>query len=124
MALDRFVYWRDRRPTYDEVVRVVRNTLGYAGTIEEKNGKKGLPWLCVTLPGKPTNALEGIAPNLPLSEEMLPEERWFEVFVHDDCVDVLTRMQDEYTNAIAKSVAETLKRYWEGSDEPTKTRSA
>lgn len=126
MALDRFVYWRDERPTFDEVVRVIRNTLGYAGVIEEKSGKKGAVWLVVTLVGKPTNALEGIAPNLPPSSEMLPAERWFEVFFHDDrAVDVLTRQQDEFTNAVAKSVADTLRRYWAGSDEPpADTRSA
>lgn len=123
MAYDRFVYWGERRPTYDEVVRVVRNVLGYAGTIEEKAGKKGLPWLVATLPGKPTLALDGIAKMATQCE--MPKERWFEVFVHADSVDVLTRQQDEFTNAVADAVAETLKRYWAGSDEsPTKTRSA
>jgi hypothetical protein len=121
VALDRFVYWRDERPTFDEVVRVVRNTLGYAGSIDlrddEVQSAEELQWITVSLPGKPTHALEGIAPNV--SSESLSTERWFEVVVHGDrCVDVLTRMQDQFTNAVAKSVAETLRRYWDGSDEP------
>ena len=117
MALDRFVYWCDQRPTFDEVVRVVRNTLGYVGSVDLNDYEGDLRNFIVSLPGKPTHALEGIAPDLP--PDSLRDERWFEVVVHGDrCVDVLTRMQDEFTNAIAKSVAATLKRYWAGSDEP------
>lgn len=123
MASDRFVYWTDRRPTVEEVERVLRNTVGYAGCVDRKGGERApageMPWFVVTLAGKPTLALDGIADVAAQVRGDMPTERWFEVVVHGDkCVDVLTRMQDEFTNAIARSVAETLKRYWGGADEP------
>lgn len=107
MALDRFVYFKkDRRPTEKEAELVVRNYFGGCGTVEWSDDR----WI-VSLPGTPTWVFEGIEPGTARERNA---ERWIEVYLGDDNVDVITRRQDEFTNALASGLAEVFARYWEG----------
>jgi hypothetical protein len=58
-------------------------------------------------------------PQARASHELAREarERWFEVWVGQDCIDVITRMMDEVTNNIAQGFAKLCARWWEGEIE-------
>jgi len=108
MALDRFVnFKKDRRPTKKQVELVVRNFFGECGTVEWNEDR----WT-VSLPGKPTWVFEGIEDDM--MSRMRNTERWIEVYWGRSNVDVITRLQDEFTNALALGLAEVFARYWEG----------
>lgn len=108
MALDRFVHFEmGRKPTKKQVELVVRNYFGGCGTVEWSQDR----WI-VSLPGKPTWAFEGI--EVDVMPQSRNDERWIEVYVGDDNVDVITRRQDEFTNALAAGLAGAFARYWDG----------
>lgn len=43
-----------------------------------------------------------------------PVERWFEVYLGPDNIDIITRFQDEVTSNIAMGFAQFAARFWEG----------
>lgn len=43
-----------------------------------------------------------------------PEERFIEIYVDDDHLDVITRMQDDYTCAVADGFYKHIARRWQG----------
>jgi hypothetical protein len=47
-------------------------------------------------------------------EEEATRERWIEVFLHRDSIDVMTRTHDEATNALARGFQRLLARFWKG----------
>ena len=47
-----------------------------------------------------------------------PRPRWIEVWFGDDCIDVMTRMADDFTMAIAKGIAAKIARFWDGTYTP------
>lgn len=110
MSLDRFVYWKDKRPKATDVGKVLRNFIGESGKVTWTGGR----WFC-TFPGKPTHPLKDV-PGFP-QEKLIPprdDERWFEVYCADDNIDIITRMQDEFTNAVALGFQDLCARIWEG----------
>lgn len=40
--------------------------------------------------------------------------RWIEVWLGEDCIDVMTRNQDELTNDLAAGLARLIARFWRG----------
>lgn len=107
MALDRFVHFKDRKPTEKQVELVVRNYFGDCGTVEWSHDR----WI-ISLPGTPTWTFEGIEKDSRASTRN--DERWIEVHHGDDSVDVVTRHQDDLTNALAAGLANAFARYWNG----------
>lgn len=70
----------------------------------------------VLLPGTCCNPITRLMPratNIKAQKED-PLERWFEVWLGYDHIDVITRFQDEVTNNIATGFAEFCARFWEG----------
>ncbi len=114
MALDRFVYWtKNKAPTSDAIGKVLEDYIGDGGKVHWKAGR----WF-VDLPGTCSAALRRVADVVPMFAA--DGERWFEVWPDPsgECVDVMTRMHDEYTNALAKGFVDVIKRFWNGKDEP------
>lgn len=105
MALDRFIYWQDTKPSRDEVTTALSRFMGKLGTTEEKDDR-----IYVLIPGEPDH---------PFTDRYRDEERinprggrWIEVVFGEDCIDVLTRDQDPLTNAIAESFATSCAKWW------------
>lgn len=99
MAYDRFVYWQTTKPSRDEIVQALRDFLGELGKVEVTDR------VYVDLPGKPSNAFNASCRD---------DQRWFEVYITDESIDVITRQQDRITNAIATEFAELCAQYWQG----------
>ncbi len=126
MGQDRFIAWGKKRPTKQEIAKVAKNLLGGIGKVENKKG----PWLSILLPGENTHPLKGIKGtpgfiNVRPDNKTTPRERWIEVFHPDPepkdkkpLTSVITRMQDEFTGAIADQLQEVLARWWEGKLDP------
>lgn len=68
-------------------------------------------WFTVSLPGKPSNPFQRLVEK-PRPENQ--DERWIEVWVSSDSVEIMTRLQDTITNIIASGLASTIARFWEG----------
>lgn len=107
MSLDRFVRFDEKYPTQEGLRRVLENFLGGTGTVEWQRDR-----FFVELPGNPTLALEGFPDTISCS--FRPEGRWIEVWYKDRTLDVITREADDFTNALASSLAEICARYWRG----------
>ena len=107
MALDRFVYWTTQRPTAEEIGILLEDYLTDAGKVEIQDGR-----YFATLVGRASNPFKRIA------GAHSPEayERFFEVYVGIDCIDVITRQQDEFTNNVAKGFQELCLRFYDAKD--------
>ena len=123
MACDRFVRWPEgsRRPTAEEVRLVVEDYLGgYAERVDD-DGRSPVgaieAFFVAWTSGRqshPLRRIVGASPSALIEPEAGFEARCIEVWVHDDCVDVLTRHQDAATNALARGLAAVLAGYWAG----------
>jgi len=115
MALDRFVYWKeDKIPTRDQIQLALEDYVRDLAT-EVKWDKDRF---FVTLPGTcshPLARLSDWSGVRAMAEEK--RERWFEVYVAKDSIDVMTRQMDEVTNNIAEGFAKLCARWWEGKFE-------
>lgn len=106
MAYDRFVYWNKTKalvPTREDVGAVLAAYLGAGGTVEWVEGQ-GRFYANLAGPGSD--------PRQP--KDLLRGTRWFEVFIHEDSVDVITRQADSFTNAVADGFANVCMRQWDG----------
>lgn len=66
------------------------------------------------LMGEPSHFARRL-PYLPQkSGDYFAEVRGFEVYISDDSVDVITRMADDATNALADELARIIARTWNG----------
>lgn len=107
MARDVFVYWnKHQQPTRKVFEQVLNNYLGGIGEITLEGDR----WTC-TLPGTPTDPREG-TPNERVSILDKSQPRWFEVYWHDDCIDVITHFQDCFTNAVADGFSNFCIHHW------------
>lgn len=107
MACDRFVHWRDekKRPHREEIEAALTGYIGGAGRAYWKDDR-----YFVDLLGAPSN---------PFPHRTCPHDtRWFEVYLHEDAIDVITREADEFTNNVAKGFAALCARYWQGDADP------
>jgi hypothetical protein len=113
MACDRFVYWNEKKPTQEQVQLVLEDYVRDLATeVKWDQGR-----FYVVLPGMGSNPLARVS-DWPLMADMAKEqretERWIEVWLGDDCLDVITRHADEITNNIASGFAKLCARYWKG----------
>lgn len=108
MALDRFVHFKERCPTSEEVERIVTNYVGEAGLVSWSTDR----WV-VDIPGTPTSPFDGI--HGALSWPMMHDKRWFEVYFQPgQPMDIITRAQDEFTTAVADQLARAFARFYKG----------
>ncbi len=124
MALDRFVYWKDERPTDEQLKMIVEDFFGGAGTLGDNYMKAdGRPWWIVSLPGAPSHPLRrafGLGKDMPTVTEENDErdpvgkERWIEVYVAANYIDVMTRQMDHYTHCLAEGLANILCKAFKG----------
>ena len=120
MARDTFVYWKNEKPTKDEVQTILEDYL--AGMVTSLTWRGGRFY--VILPGAPSWPFQRVGPATPaqrgawleLAREMdgAPRSRCFEVYLDAEYVDVITRHDDEVTNAIASTFARLCARAWNG----------
>ena len=133
MALDRFVNFKDKKPTVRQLKILLEDYLNGAGEIDYS--KVNQKTLYVVLPGKPSFPFRRMEPKLKAHQTLFDEvkERWFEVcFVSlnqshqikkdkdsgekykiGPNIDVITRLADEYTNIVAAGFAELVARYYQ-----------
>lgn len=109
MAADRFVYWKERKPSREEVELVLTNFLGGIGKVEWKTGR-----FFMDIPGKSKDAMNGIEFVESVPEEVMRPNRWIEIYLTDDYIDIITRSQDHFTNSLADGLANLFATYWDG----------
>lgn len=104
MAQDRIAYRTDLWPEipYSLFMYAAHRYLGGAGDVRLTND---LDRVIVTLAGKPSWVVSEAAHDDHA-------KRWFEIYADDNHIDVITRRQDDYTNAIADGFFETIVRCW------------
>lgn len=90
MPTDRFVKWTEEAPTPERVGELLLDYLGGVGETAFGIDR----WIC-SLPGTPGQSF------VARPEGYYDRERWFEVFCHTDQIDVITRMADPFTCAVA-----------------------
>lgn len=114
MSLDRIVYWREQPPAQRAVVMLLRDYMGGAGRVR---WHAGTGRYFIDLPGhcsSPTWRVGHVGRSFEPGAK-----RWIEVFLHNDCVDVITRVADDFTNGIAERLADVLARAFDGKAEPS-----
>lgn len=123
MGLDRYVIFKEEKPTLDQLKLILEDYLGGLGTIDYKEGC----WF-VNFPGKPSFPFKRSHPDHGWAGAGLHDERWFEVYVASleqepgedsfgPCVDIITRFQDEIINNIAAGFATLLKRFYKATSD-------
>lgn len=120
MAVDRIITFSGPGPTRDDILAVLADFLGGAGSVEATGPDT---WV-VRLPGVKTYALKsrpGVGEYLNnLADPKLGADmtgRGFEVFKNPKTGRLLvtTRLADDFTTALADGVAEVFARYWKGA---------
>lgn len=117
MARDIFVRWGDEVPTREDLQACLEDYVAGLAMVEASGdrflvhfpGAYSFPFARV---GPATEGAREHARSLAVESDGSPRSRWFEVCLHDDCIDVVTRTQDEVTNNIAKGFAELCARGW------------
>ena len=113
MSVDRFVYFKERKPTKIELSSVLQDYLSDVYSKFTDDGSR----MIVKLPGAPSFPFKRVVKN-PVPEAHT--ERWFEVYYAsldgriDCCIDVITRQTDEFTDVVATGFATLVARYWRG----------
>lgn len=116
MACDRFVYWKTKdKPSREQIQLVLEDYVrDLAKSVEwDEKGSRffvALPGMCSNPAARVTESdtIRGMA-----AEDRM-NERWFEVYVGDDNIDVITRHGDWITNAIATEFARICAQFWNG----------
>lgn len=123
MARDIFVYWRGKAPSQEIVKQVLLDyTKGLAVSVEPSAGE---PRLYVKLPGQPswpfqtvgpaTDAQRAAWPELAREADGAPRPRFFEVYMDEAALDVITRSADPITDAIARDFAQRMATAFDGT---------
>ena len=115
MAYDRLVYWGKKkkdRPTFDEIGEALRRYINIPDMVTED---KEHSTFFAKLPGAAKNVFSWGSEEVESQMYQPPrDQRWFEVYVNKDYVDVLTRLQDEFTSNVADGFAKAIARRWSG----------
>lgn len=113
MSCDRFVYWTEDRPTPDQLFAITRDFFGDTATVTRK--ANGTIYAKMGARSEPLAAVsEYVAKGVELEKAfpVRPQTRCIELFPHDNSVDVITRLADEFTDALADGLARLLARYY------------
>lgn len=110
MSIDWSIEWNEKSPGEGELLALVQAYVSGAGDVYEKR----CGWIMVILPGKPSRALP---PSLDWMRQHIPvldRERMVEVWQDNKMggVEVMVRMTDEFTMAVAAGLAEVIARVW------------
>lgn len=117
MALDRFVYWRGKVPSKDELQTLLEDFMGGAGVVSWDGDR-----FFVNVAGKKSYPLKrqpgiGDRKQSMLDDETARPQRWIEVYVAKDNIDIMTRQQDELTNCLAEGIQQLCLRYFRAETE-------
>ena len=96
MAQDRFIYFSDV-PKREYLERSLRDYFQTSAKVAWKSDR-----FFITFDSR--------SEGTPIHRD----ERWIEVWIGSDCVDVMTREQDEFVNAIAGGLAKRIARQFSG----------
>lgn len=123
MACDRFIDWKknEKRPSREEIEVVIQDYFGPVATEVRWKDER----FYITLLGKQSHPFEHVDPDHPVARTTLhyrklaeegkaSAERWIEVWMGPDSMDVITRMADPFTNACAKDLAWHIAGQWNG----------
>lgn len=113
MALDRFVYWESERPTQEEVGQVCEDYVKGLGAVEWNDPQSRFYIHLTGAYSCPQDRAKGGRFARPAPEPGF-EGRYIEVWIGEDCLDIMTRHQDDVTNAIAEGLAKFFARFWKG----------
>lgn len=113
MATDRFVYWQDGlnvRPSDNEIEDALCRYINSSGRVEKPDDR-----FVVTLIGGAQNPFARAVD----AERFAPpfDGRVFEVYIDYEYTNVITRQQDEFTQAVAEGFAATIAWKWNGRRE-------
>jgi hypothetical protein len=118
MSLDRIIHWVQRKP--QDPSEIANFLTRYMGAAEAKfEFSPGEDINCVwtvSLPGVGTDPFSHL--RRAGDEGPFQKDRWFEVHLSDDNMDVLTRTQDPFVNAIAEGFADLVCRWYGGKRDP------
>jgi hypothetical protein len=117
MANDTFIYFeKGRKPSKKDIQKTLEDYMeGIATEIRWEKDR-----FFVRLPGTCRHPLQRV---LPLDMAHVwrqfaedPRERWIEVWINKKTgtIDVMTRMSDRITNAIAQGYAQVIAKWWSG----------
>ena len=120
MARDVFVHWKSEAPSTQDVQAALEDyTAGLGAQITWAQDR-----FMVTLPGVPSYPFQRVGPATEAQrkawvlsareDDGSPRRRWFEVWLDDESMDVITRDMDEITNAVAREFAVICARGWRG----------
>ncbi len=115
MACDRFINFdKGKVPSKEDVGKALEDYLGALMVSNEWGGNRWTATLIGTKswPFRRLEPEEVICAKVAAKEA--DEERWIEVYIAKDNIDVITRRQDEVTMRIADGFAKLVARYWQG----------
>lgn len=116
MATDRTVRWKASPPSLEDLDQTLRCYVDAAAK-EVRWDSDGHRFYAV-LKGRPRHPFEWDESVKELARALKQhDERWFEVYVDDRYVDVITRGADEFTMAVAEGFAALIARRWDGRRE-------
>lgn len=118
MSLDRIITWVQRKPeSPSEIANFLTRYMGAAETkFDYSHGEDINCVWTVSLPGVGTDPFSHL--RRAGEEGPFQKDRWFEVHLSDDNMDVITRSQDPFVNAIADGFADLICRWYDGEREP------
>lgn len=112
MAQDRVVRWREIIPNNQQIKEALEDYVGEAGSVVITDR------LYCVLSGKTSPALKRVAPGRARTVAIgYNAERRFEVCIGKDFINVITRMADEFTSAVAEGFAVLCANAWRGERE-------
>lgn len=117
MACDTFVVWeqREKQPKKEVIRKVLEDYVAGLAEVEWIDDR----WI-VTLPGQPSWPFQRVGPASQSQRASWRElhvstpGRWFEVYVGEHNIDVITRTADEVTNNVAQGFAALMARGFDG----------
>jgi hypothetical protein len=107
LAFDRFVLWRDKKPSKEDIGTALFDYIGHLGNVGWSDD--GRRWF-VTFQGKSSHPQEHLLQGGPTVT--MREERVFEVYLGDVHINVATRDQSPLVNAIADGFVRFAVEFW------------
>lgn len=118
MSCDRFIYFKmGKVPPREDVGKVLEDYLGALLTNNkwqpDRPPHKSGRWMA-QLTGSKSWPFRRVEPAAQCPWEPNTTDRWIEVYIDTNNIDVITRSQDELVNNVADGFAKLVARYWQG----------